>query len=105
MRWRRRSMSAARMMTTMTRPMRNMALASLDDPLGAGRRATADPWCLLPTLHRQPLTGNLILELPFSFSGPTGDRPPGGSHRDQRCPASSDRYELREARARVSGLI
>src|SRR6202522_1424996 len=69
MRWRRRSMSAARMMTTMTRPMRNMALASLDDPLGAGRRAAADPWCLLPTLHRKPLTGNLILEFAIRFSG------------------------------------
>src|ERR1700691_5542855 len=78
MRWRRRSMSAARMMTTMTRPMRNMALASLDDLLGAGRRAAADPWGLLSTLHRKPLTGNFILESAVSFRL-AEDRLPGGA--------------------------
>src|ERR1700728_3051975 len=79
MRWRRRSMSAARMMTTMTRPMRNMALASLDDPPGAGRRAAADPWCLLLTLHPKSLTRNFILECEYDVW--TEDRSLGGSHR------------------------
>jgi hypothetical protein len=54
------------MITTMI-TMTNMALASLDDPLGAGRRAAADPWCLLPTLHRKPLTSNFILEFVVGF--------------------------------------
>ena len=68
-------MSATKITTTMTRPVKNMASALLDDPLDTGRRVAADPWCLLPTLHRKQITGNIILELACSFRTPPGSRP------------------------------
>jgi hypothetical protein len=55
-------MTAAAMMTTMIRMMRNMALAPLGDLLGTGRWA-AGPRRLLLNLHWKFITGNLVLEL------------------------------------------
>jgi hypothetical protein len=57
--------------------------------LAAGRRLI--PWCLFPTLHWKPLTGNFILEFVVNFrSGREIVRPVGATGRNDVPPVRTD---------------